>query len=282
MSLEEVSIDLGPLGSCQLEMLEHFSFLSKCTDTSNDSTGLRVYVGSNVFVRFLHAYASVIFAGDVERDGIELGGGVGLNTVALNRCNINFRSLICTDGNSRAVEIAKKNISIKTETSSGTMMSCAELLWNELEVENFMAERDRFQVVYGSELFYYQTDVESLIRTVLRLADKEQGMFISTHIFRVDGQEELVIDSLRRIGGWEAYVVPIDAFVSNHELEGQPGWYNCRTLVCGSPALLENLISRGGKQTESWRAYSDVLKEESVEREYENSSTSFFMNLSNV
>ena len=274
-------MDLGPLGTIDIHMVPHIDFQEKCEDTKRDSTGLRPYVGSSVFTRFVYAYSELLLFGgeDTERNAIELGGGVGLNSLAIYRLG-SFKSIICSDGNKQAVEIAKKNIETE-ESGESTVLKSLELLWDKFEVEAFMSDRDRFDVVFGSELFYYQTDVKGLVQTVLRLV-KERGLFLSTHIFRVEGQEEEFIDSLRNIGAWEAYVVPIDSFVSSTELDSNPGWFNCRTLVCGNPAVLAEIVSSGGKQTEGWRPYAEVLEEEAIERANQSSASSFFMNLSNV
>ena len=264
-------IDLGDLGIVEIEQADHGSFLEKCCDSSDDSTGLRAYSGSHVFCRFLCAFAERVFCDDGV-EAIEIGGGVALNTIALTRCrNAKYKTLICSDGNQRAVDIATKNL----RKEGHSRISAVRLLWDESEVGKFMAKntRERFGVVYGSELCYYQTDIEGLVKTVLKLVGyHHESLFVSTHIFRVDGQEELLIEACRRFGDWEVYAVPIDDFVTAVDLAYNPSWYNSRTLVCGHQAFLQRLVGDFG-----WRRLSEVLKKERLEEEQ--SAQSFFMHL---
>ena len=78
-------MDLGPLGTIDIHMVPHIDFQEKCEDTKRDSTGLRPYVGSSVFTRFVYAYSELLLFGgeDTERNAIELGGGVGLTSLAI-------------------------------------------------------------------------------------------------------------------------------------------------------------------------------------------------------
>ena len=116
----------------------------------------------------------------------ELGCGTGVfGMIGLSNSS-NVSSLTCTDGNTEAVALARYNHD--KWMSLGLIPNHMTVNFNKL---NWGVESDAkelccqlnggklYDVVIGSELLYYRTDVTQLVQTVIALIKEEGGI---THV----------------------------------------------------------------------------------------------------
>jgi hypothetical protein len=102
-----------------------------------------------------------------------------------------------------------------------------------------------YDVVLGSELFYYLTDLNALCETIVQLAGTT-GVFIGAHIFRKAGQDLELAEMLHSKHQWVLCVAPLEDFVDAEEQARFPGWFNAVQLVCGTEnAVQECAMSVG-------------------------------------
>lgn len=246
---------LGYLSSYQMSpQLHHQSCLS-INSTIHDSTGLRVYAGCHVMIRFLVTYGDELVRG---KRVIEIGSGVGLlGLVGMSLTEP--RMLVCTDGELEALCIIDKNIGIlyRDEPLRRKSTCSRQLLWGD---EQMIADvlispsssspcdpgstsscSRAFDVVIGCELMYYRTDIQSLVDTVLKLT-VEGGMFVHGHLFRAPNQEQHLIQCLRVLG-WDTMEVPVSEFIDAAELGHHIEWYRVRCLVSAPSAVVSRLLA---------------------------------------
>lgn len=106
-------------------------------------------------------------------------------------------------------------------------------------------------VVIGCELFYYRTNVEELLYTVLQLTDSK-GIFIHSHVFRRPGQDSELINYLF-LHGWITVEIPVQLFVEEKELADHPEWYGVHTLISGPEDRVNRLMESRNRQNDLQR-----------------------------
>jgi 2-polyprenyl-3-methyl-5-hydroxy-6-metoxy-1,4-benzoquinol methylase len=206
------------------------AFYDRClqkNSSDSDSTGLRIYAGAQVFIRFMARYPEFL-----ENQRVcELGCGVG--AVGLCCCLLcSPQSILLTDGNESAMAMVEKNIH---EFQVSNIARCQQLLWGSTEC----AELHQFDVVIGCELMYYQLDMPLLLATVHNLLrDHSLGIFLHAHIFRKDGQENELFALLQE-RDWKTMDIPISCIVSEKELSEHADWSNVRCLLSGPSRRIE-------------------------------------------
>lgn len=257
--LEEIYFgeQLGYLSSYQLSpQLHHQSCLS-INSTIRDSTGLRVYAGCHVMIRFLVAYGDELVR---DKRVVEIGSGVGLlGLVGMSLTKP--RMLVCTDGELGALRIIDKNIDIlyRDEPLRQESTCSRQLLWGDdqmiadvlISPSSYCDPESTsscsyscsmaFDVVIGCELMYYRTDIQSLVDTVLKLTG-EGGMFVHGHLFRAPNQEQHLIQCLRVLG-WDTVEAPVSEFIDATELNHHIEWYRVRCLVSAPSAVVSSLLA---------------------------------------
>lgn len=141
-------------------------------------------------------------------------GGVGIGGISACR-STQLTHMTLTDGNESVISIAQQNLvnlglsladhsdrcgsngdscngAVDTRETRATAMT---YMWGE-------PSPGRFDVLIGSELCYYNTDMSLLVSTAqLLLAESEggRGVFVHAHIFRKADQEEDMIRCFEEI-----------------------------------------------------------------------------------
>jgi hypothetical protein len=104
-----------------------------------------------------------------------------------------------------------------------------------------------FDVIIGSELLYYKTDIDLLAKAVSKLSASD-GVFIHAHIIRVSGHGEELIGRLAALG-WETSEVP-SRLVAGTELDDHPEWRGVRCFISvkGSSEFVHRTLFSSGIQ----------------------------------
>lgn len=138
---------------------------------------------------------------------------MGIASIAACR-STQLAHILLTDGNADVVAIARQNLvsaglcSPDTSTahsSTGDLgrASAQTYSWGDPRPvvspsQPDAAASEGFDVLLGSELCYYNTDMTLLVATAQRLLSKEHGeeggIFVHAHIFRKPDQEEEMIE----------------------------------------------------------------------------------------
>lgn len=258
------------VGNRMLYQIPAQQFQLECLSTNldaGDSTGLRAYSGSHVQIRLGVSYPHLFDGKNV----IEIGCGIGVFGLLGTQFS-NPALLVLTDGEPRGSSIVIKNIHhVKSESSCAeiTPTLYQQLKWGDIDATNSVLalcaqstnpSTPHFDVVLGSELMYFNTDVALLIRTVLSLTNS-QGLFIHGHLFRGRHQEQQLIDMLA-LHQWSTLEIPHKDFISAVELGHHVEWYRVRPLVSGPDATIAELA----RAHPSWRVF-----QEEIVYEYEDS-----------
>jgi hypothetical protein len=242
---------LGHRSLYQISAQDHHSECLTSNRTAGDSTGLRVYAGSHLIVRFLVQYNELMNGKSI----MELGCGIGgVGLLGTTFCSPEL--LVLTDGSSRTYGILQKNIDLVQEGRGADAFTCLRtpLSWgNDIEIavaqqlcaDNTSSVNLRYDVVLGSELMYYSTSVETLISTVIKLTN-HRGLFIHGHIFRKAGQELELIAQLAQ-HQWVTLEVPCAEYISSHELSQNPSWWTARMLLSGPVEIIAQLQAQHPK-----------------------------------
>lgn len=269
------AIDFGPtVGIKSIVQFSGGAFHNACLQANSkvdDSTGLRIHSGAHVAIRFLLKYPLLVSNQRI----CELGCGTGVYGLVGTRGGSLSSHLTLTDGNAETVNLALKNVQLLASTSSESKISCRKLLWGSMDAVDelfhyyklpketskkpylsdhpsnhdevdtpFSRETHHYDVVIGCELFYYRTNIEELLFTVIELT-RSDGIFVHSHVFRRIGQDLELIKYLQG-HNWVTYEIPVEHFIDQEELDEHPEWYHVHCLVSGSidrmNALLEGKI----------------------------------------
>ena len=246
----------------------------------NDSTGLRIHGGAHVAIRFLLKYPHLI--DDMKVCEVGCGTGVyGLigtrggaisahlaltdgNSAAVaialqnvdqlvsvnNASKLSCKKLLwgsvgCVDdflGSLDTVLSLRKNEVEEQSAKVVATSSTSATMPDAIETADVASKNGHFDVVIGCELFYYRTNIDELLCTVLRLTNNT-GLFIHSHVFRRSGQDMELIEYLN-IWNWTTAEIPIQLFVDQNELDEHPEWFNVHCLISGpSDKILALLIA---------------------------------------
>ncbi len=145
--LEEEVVFVPNYGEIKIKQLSLVSQNTSCLATnslSSDSTGLRTYIGTYVFLQFLHSKKILIDGLDI----CELGSGVGLCGIAYGR-KFDPRTITLTDGSETAVEIGSVNV------ADHPKMNFAHLMWgmDETYMQDWMLKHNNgnpFHLIFGT------------------------------------------------------------------------------------------------------------------------------------
>eukprot|EP00636_Phaeomonas_parva_P012325 CAMPEP_0118861580 /NCGR_PEP_ID=MMETSP1163-20130328/7070_1 /TAXON_ID=124430 /ORGANISM="Phaeomonas parva, Strain CCMP2877" /LENGTH=182 /DNA_ID=CAMNT_0006795407 /DNA_START=263 /DNA_END=807 /DNA_ORIENTATION=- len=156
--------DYGNLGRLEVAMYSGEEFIQATrSGQEEDHTGKRPYGGAMVFCDALGGSAALrSLLGGGSRVA-ELGCGVGLVGLALARCRA--AALVLTDGEASTVDLARRNVEA-AGVGTGTEVRCMRLGWGsaeELAAVQGTQPSGGFDVVLGTDLMYYRTDVPELV-----------------------------------------------------------------------------------------------------------------------
>jgi predicted nicotinamide N-methyase len=246
---------------------------------TDDSTGLRIHGGAHVAVRFLLRHPHLIDDMKVCEVGCGTGvygligtrGGTISAHLALTDGNsaavaialqnsdqlvslMNSSKVSCEKllwGSVDCVEdflgsldtvLSQHRNEVDEQSAKVSPTSSATLsMPDAIEIENVTCRKRHFDVVIGCELFYYRTNIDELLCTVLRLTNNN-GLFIHSHVFRRSGQDVELIEYLR-CWNWITAEIPIQRFVDQDELDEHPEWFNVHCLVSGPTDKILALLS---------------------------------------
>ena len=181
-SLVEFGENIPPQYVYQLVSAKYHTKCLQVNSQTSDSTGLRVYAGAHVLIRFLgseHGRALLL-----DQDVVELGCGTGVvGCVCYETTGI--RQMLLTDGSVEACEIARLNVSqLKSELEKKyspefvdeNFLQIEQLLWGDSEsvagiLQKYCNDRP-FTVAIGCELMYYKTAIDDLLSTVRKMTNE--------------------------------------------------------------------------------------------------------------
>ena len=263
-------IDFGPLsGQKNILQFSGEAFHRACLQVNSktsDNTGLRIHPGAHVATRFLLKHSDLIH----DKKVCELGCGTGVYGLISTRGGNVSSHISLTDGNPETVKIASQNVAELASDSNSAKISCSQLLWgsddsiNELieSVSGYLKKNAftvgedfkpvnldcssssstqlYFDVIIGCELFYYRTNVEELLYTVLKLTNST-GIFVHSHVFRRCGQDAEMMKYFSD-HGWITLEIPVQQFIDSKELEEHPEWLNVHCLVSGPMEIMNDLL----------------------------------------
>ena len=225
---------VGTVGMYQLSA-QQFQLECLASNLSvGDSTGLRAYSGSHVAVRFLAKHTSLVEGKSL----IEIGCGVGVfGLLGTTPCNPNL--LVLTDGEMRAQNIIQRNIELvkSRKVDNKTIYHSQQLKWGDHgDIQNALelcsaSSLEYYEVVLGCELMYFNTDLESMINTVLSLTNSN-GLYIHAHVFRAPDQEQRFINLLS-LYNWSTIEIPCTDYIDKKELNHHVEWRRVRMLISG-------------------------------------------------
>jgi SAM-dependent methyltransferase len=232
--LEEV-LDLGPLGPTKLFQVPGSDFQIAClqrNSVNSDNTGYRVHAGAYVAIRFLEKMSALLEGKHV----LELGTGSGVVGVVASRLAA-LASIALTDGNAKALDIATLNAQ---SISPDCKFDIFQLLWGPV-LESFPRSLNSLDVIIGSELMYYKTDVSQLSETVAAIL-KPDGVFLHIHHFRVEGLDVNLVTTLESIGLRTLECRP-GTFLSRGDEDEHPEWLQIKCLVSAHPEVADKLLA---------------------------------------
>jgi len=184
-----------------------------------DATGLRPYTGNRAALfLFLHQQSRIrSFLTQRSRRAVivELGCGVGALTLALVVQNLVSFS-VATDACLAGLELARKN---SQQNNIPTKLSTIEqLIWGNVDQITLIKERyGPFDLVLGTELLYFNTNVDALVATIASLQNGS-GIFLHCGIARVCGIHRLLLDALQRHHGRLWHLSVLSCLGNNEEL----------------------------------------------------------------
>ena len=131
-----------------------------------------------------------------------------------------------------------------------------KLYWgNEEDLEGALAFNNHqpFNIIVGSELIYYRTDMNLLVQTVNRLSGPST-IFIHAHVIRENGKGTELVNLLEK-EGFDTYECNIKDIVDDNDLANNPGFYQVRTLLSvprdQKDKLLKAMIGTGSGSSRS-------------------------------
>lgn len=217
---------------------------------SDDSTGKRLYSGTYVVLRFFYRIRQLLKGKQV----VEIGCGTGIVGAILNR-TAEVAHLVLTDGNTNTLEITRQNIKrLCSEVAYAPSIHVVPLFWPATvhdstsidpqiaQLFHAFANNAPFDIVLGSELMYYTTDIAQLFSTFRQLIGHQtQGIFLHGHVFRRDGQIDEWISITAAYDYVTMEVLPTSLLTAT-ELRHHPEWYKVRVLVTAHVTVLPGLL----------------------------------------
>ena len=243
--------------------------------TTTDFTGLRVYSGAIVGANLISLLISLgIFDGC---NIIEIGCGSGALSLLGFRKYSSYNTLVLTDGEEQSVLLAQQNLryhhhDTKREEKD-EKIHIEMLLWGPRgldTVTTLLNTYGTFNIVVGSDLMYYNVNVDDLVTTIAGLTssshrkqdDDDNGdngdnsnscdggadskssadntrdqavLFLHTHLFRKPNQQQELYSALDTKLGWKTYRLPIRKVMDAEDIRQWGASYtNIDVLISGN------------------------------------------------
>jgi tRNA A58 N-methylase Trm61 len=156
---------------------------------------------------------------------LELGGGIGACGLLLAKHH-EAASIVVTDGEPMALEIAKKN---RQRLGVEKNAQVQQLLWNvdSSKVMDQLGRQHSFDYVVGSDLLYYKTDVHALFATI---ASTCQTAAFLPAIVRSQELPHRIFE-LAETYGFTVKTLEVSRFISEKHMDTIVAWYNIRFFV---------------------------------------------------
>lgn len=185
-----------------------------------DATGLRPYTGNRAALfLFLHRQSRIrSFLAQRAADQsimVELGCGVGALSLALVVQKLVSLS-VATDACLAGLELARKNV--QEHNIPTNRATVEQLVWGNVDQITLIKERyGPIDLVLGTELLYFNTNVDALVATIASLQNGS-GIFVHCGIARVCGIHRLLLDALQRYHGRLWHFSVLSCLGNNEEL----------------------------------------------------------------
>jgi len=231
-----MKFDVDDLGSFDIKVLNSTAFAEVCSVRSpTDNTGLRIYPGTQVALRFCIRNSFLLD----RKTCCELGCGAGVLGSMLPRIGP-VRNVVLTDGSWRAVELALENKERISRPEDIARLECRVVGWGSAEEDELVADYpDRFDLVVGCELMYYNTDIQALLSTVFHLV-APGGLFLHAHVFR-DPLQSWRMQEILTQNGWKTLEAKLEDFVPLAKLADYPTWASVQCLLSGNSEVIQSL-----------------------------------------
>lgn len=261
---EELEYFGEEIGSLPIYQITQSAFNTACDSKRNasadnlgasDSTGKRIYSGTYVVIRFFHRIRELFSTEEDAKSVVEIGCGTGTVGAILSR-TCNLHRLLLTDGNTDTLTIAHKNMMRLSGCQVGVNVNIAPLYWPETipnsvtihpEILSLFEKYNNaqpFDIVLGTELMYYTTDIAQLFSTFRQLTGhKHTGIFFHGHVFRRSDQ---ILEWLKETAKYN-YVtmeIPPNAILTRQELSEHPEWYRVRVLFTAHQSMVSTITDR--------------------------------------
>mmetsp|Transcript_17925 Transcript_17925/g.26528 ORF Transcript_17925/g.26528 Transcript_17925/m.26528 type:complete len:292 (-) Transcript_17925:18-893(-) len=150
--------------------LQHKPISLRGSEDMNHSTGLAVWLGSEVLCDYLLDHADLVR----DKRVIELGAGVGLCGIVAHQ--LGAKDVLLTDGDVSVLENVRYNVQQNqihpddtTTTTTTTTISCPQLIWGQ-NLDTFLESHGGpADVIIASDVTYITKSIEPMWQTVRHL-----------------------------------------------------------------------------------------------------------------
>lgn len=115
------------------------------------------------------------------------------------------------------------------------------LLWGKLG-SHLSHLRQSFDVIIGSELMYYKTDV-AMLSDIITEVLRPGGIFLHIHCFRVDGLDHELKTAMQAIG-LETLICKPEDILSAEDQDMHPEWMKVTCLMSAPPEVADTLLDQ--------------------------------------
>jgi 2-polyprenyl-3-methyl-5-hydroxy-6-metoxy-1,4-benzoquinol methylase len=159
-NLAKIEVVIDTSERIMLECLPESSFHQLTRQTDRDHTGTRPYLGSIAMCHFIKRFGDELVGNASSRltQVVELGAGVGLCGKYLAR-KFPACQVTTTDGEDLVLEIARRN------AINLANLTVQKLRWSVVPGE-LQLDHNSFDLIVGTDLLYYRTDVKALMSTI--------------------------------------------------------------------------------------------------------------------
>jgi hypothetical protein len=159
-----------------------------------------------------------------------------------------LQRILLTDGAEETLRITQQNIPMLLPPEKRNQASEQLLFWGNSEHIQRALEYNhdqKYDIIFGMELMYYNTDIPNLVSTILSLTNPLQGSFFHAHLFRKYGQEREMVEEFEK-HHWTTFQIPHKEFITRKERDEHPEWNQIKAFVSCSSQRLQEMIEKYG------------------------------------
>lgn len=164
----------------------------------NNSTGLSMWLGSELLAKYILDNPRIIQGGNV----VELGAGLGLCGIVSHL--IGAKNVILTDGDVHVLSNLRFNVEQNVDKLSfNHTVSCPQLIWGEQDLTQFKRRYGKITVILAADCIYMTQSIEPLWWTINELlSDGDDGIVLYTNrsSSSVRAPIEIIFDTAARYG----------------------------------------------------------------------------------